>query len=165
MNYFWRFIFLLQAESVLSTLNNDKVDQSISEKLGLDDYETRPWDHVEEKTGAHRRQLTYTLNRQISQFGSKVSCIQQQEVSDDLRKLVIKEVLTYHDMPFADHFEVAFCFCIFAFDFGTVALKQMEIVSEKVLAMRFRQASILRHVQKLTLCFILDGFVPQRRYM
>lgn len=94
------------AESVLSALNNVEVDESISEKLGFDDYRANPWDHVEEKTGAHRRHLTYTLNRRISQFGSKVSCVQQQEVSDDLKNLVIKEVLTYHDMPFADYFEV-----------------------------------------------------------
>lgn len=87
------------------------MDQSIFEKLGFADYKANPWEHVEETTGAHRRQLNYTLNRQISQFGCKVSCIQQQEVSDDLRKLVTKEVLTYQDMPFADHFEV----CAFSF--------------------------------------------------
>lgn len=100
------FSFYIQAESVLSALNNVEVDESISEKLGFDGYRANPWDHVEEKTGAHRRNLTYTLNRRVSQFGSKVSCIQQQEVSDDLKNLVIKEVLTYHDMPFADYFEV-----------------------------------------------------------
>jgi len=144
------------------------VDQSIFEKLGLTDYKTNPWDHVEETTGAHRRQITYTLNRQISQFGSKVSCTQQQEVSDDLRKLVIKEVLTYDDMPFADHFEVCACLFICASDFVSVVLEQIEIVPENSALICnsgccqsvFREVSILIHLQKLTLCFALFGIAP-----
>lgn len=96
----------ITAESVLAAVNNTKVDLSISEKLGLAEYRATPWDHVEETIGAHQRELSYKLNRQISQFGSRVSCNQQQVVTDDLKKLVIKEVLRYHDMPFGDHFEV-----------------------------------------------------------
>jgi hypothetical protein len=65
-----------------------------------------PWEHVEERIGAHRRRASYSLNRQISQFGTKVTCIQQQTVSDDLKKLVTNEILTLHDVPFGEYFEV-----------------------------------------------------------
>ena len=99
-------MIFLQAESVLGALNNSQLDLSIHETLGLMNYTVTPWEHVEEKIGAHRRQASYSLNRQISQFGTKVTCVQQQTVSDDLKKLVTNEILTLHDVPFGEYFEV-----------------------------------------------------------
>lgn len=100
--------FLLQAESILAVLHNEKLDAAVNEKLGLMEYKSTPWEQIDEKPGVQRRQLSYSLNRQISQFGSKVSCIQQETVSDDNKKLVIDEILTLHDVPFGDHFQVWF---------------------------------------------------------
>ncbi len=97
----------LQAESVLSVFQNKDLNERVHEKLGLVDYKTTGWESVEQKPGVQRRQESYTLNRQISQFGSKVSCIQQITVtSEDAKKIVIDDMLTLHDVPFGDHFQV-----------------------------------------------------------
>jgi hypothetical protein len=97
----------LQAESVLSVFQNKDLDERVHEKLGLVDYKSTGWESVEQKPGVQRRQESYTLNRQISQFGSKVSCIQQITVtSEDAKKIVIDDMLTLHDVPFGDHFQV-----------------------------------------------------------
>jgi hypothetical protein len=97
----------LQAESVLSVFKNKDLDERVHEKLGLIDYKSTGWENVDQKPGVQRRQESYTLNRQISQFGSKVSCIQQITVtSEDAKKIVIDDMLTLHDVPFGDHFQV-----------------------------------------------------------
>jgi hypothetical protein len=97
----------LQAESVLSVFQNKDLNERVHEKLGLIDYTSTGWESVEQKPGVQRRQESYTLNRQISQFGSKVSCIQQITVtSEDAKKIVIDDMLTLHDVPFGDHFQV-----------------------------------------------------------
>ncbi|CAK9278846.1 unnamed protein product [Sphagnum jensenii] len=97
----------ITAESVLSVFKNKDLDERVHEKLGLIDYKSTGWENVEQKPGVQRRQESYTLNRQISQFGSKVSCIQQITVtSEDAKKIVIDDMLTLHDVPFGDHFQV-----------------------------------------------------------
>jgi len=97
----------ITAESVLSVFQNKDLDERVHEKLGLVDYKSTVWESVEQKPGVQRRQESYTLNRQISQFGSKVSCIQQITVtSEDAKKIVIDDMLTLHDVPFGDHFQV-----------------------------------------------------------
>lgn len=98
---------MLQVESVLAVLNDAKMDKSVNEKLGIVNYNSTPWELVEKKSGVQRRQISYNLNKKLSQFGSKVSCIQQQTASDDKKKLTIDEILTLHDVPFGDHFQVS----------------------------------------------------------
>lgn len=98
---------MLQVESLLAVLNDDKMDKSVNEKLGIVNYNSTPWELVEKKSGVQRRQISYNLNKNLSQFGSKVSCIQQQSASDDKKKLTIDEILTLHDVPFGDHFQVS----------------------------------------------------------
>lgn len=53
-----------------------------------------------------RRQVSYTLNRQQCRFGSAVTSIQQKTISDDTKTGLIEEVMTLHDVPFGDHFQV-----------------------------------------------------------
>ena len=101
---------MLQVESVLAVLNDERMDKSVNEKLGIVNYSSTPWELVEKKSGVKRRQISYNLNKKLSQFGSKVSCIQQQTSSDDKKKLTIDEILTLHDVPFGDHFQVNFIF-------------------------------------------------------
>jgi len=97
----------ITAESVLSVYQNKDLDERVHEKLGLIDYKSTGWESVEQKPGVQRRQESYTLNRLISQFGSKVSCIKQITVtSEDVKKIVIDDMLTLHDVPFGDHFQV-----------------------------------------------------------
>lgn len=100
----------MQVESVLAVLNDERMDKSVNEKLGIVNYSSTPWELVEKKSGVKRRQISYNLNKKLSQFGSKVSCIQQQTSSDDKKKLTIDEILTLHDVPFGDHFQVNILF-------------------------------------------------------
>lgn len=85
---------------------DDLKERTVNEKLGLSNYENSPWEVVDGKTGIERRHRSYRLNRLITQFGSKISCIQQKTISIDSKKLIINEILTLHDVPFGDHFQV-----------------------------------------------------------
>lgn len=97
---------MLQVESVHAIVVDDQKDRHVSEKLGLSKYESSPWEVVDGKIGIQRRHRSYRLNRLITQFGSTISSIQQKTVSTDSKKLIINEILTLHDVPFGEHFQV-----------------------------------------------------------
>jgi hypothetical protein len=97
----------ITVESVHAIIVDDKKDHAISEKLGLSNYESSPWEPVDSKnTAVQRRHRRYRLNRLITQFGSNISSIQQKTLSSDSKKLIINEILTLHDVPFGDHFQI-----------------------------------------------------------
>lgn len=98
----------ITVESVHAVILDEKMDRAISEKLGLSDYESSPWEIVDKKAQLEirRRHRSYKLNRLITQFGSKISCVQQKSLSVNSKKLVINEILTLHDVPFGDHFQI-----------------------------------------------------------
>lgn len=100
------FTTMLQVESVHAIFVDDQKEHIVNEKLGLSNYESSPWEVVDGKTGIQRRHRSYKLNRLITQFGSKISSIQQKTLSPDSKKLIINEILTLHDVPFGDHFQV-----------------------------------------------------------
>ncbi|KAG0591890.1 hypothetical protein KC19_1G209800 [Ceratodon purpureus] len=85
---------------------DDQKERSVNEKLGLSNYESSPWEIVDGKTGIQRRHRSYRLSRLITQFGSQISGIQQKTISIDSKKLIINEILTLHDVPFGDHFQI-----------------------------------------------------------
>lgn len=98
---------ILQVESVHAIIVDDKKDHAISENLGLSNYESSLWEPVDSKNpSVQRRHRRYRLNRLITQFGSNISSIQQKTLSSDSKKLIINEILTLHDVPFGDHFQV-----------------------------------------------------------
>ncbi len=88
-----------------------KLDEIVSEKLEWVNYKATPWERVEDKPESQRRQLSYSLNRQISQCGSKVSCVQQKTVAADMMSCTIEEIMTLHDVPFGEHFQVCLSAC------------------------------------------------------
>ncbi|CAM6037416.1 unnamed protein product [Sphagnum compactum] len=100
------FEFSLTTESLLLLFQRQKLDEIVSEKLGWVNYKATPWERVEDKPESQRRQLSYSLNRQISQCGSKVSCVQQKTVAADMMSCTIEEIMTLHDVPFGEHFQV-----------------------------------------------------------
>ena len=100
------FITLWQVQSVHEFFVDAQKESSVNEKLGLSNYEGSPWEVADGKTGIQLRHRSYRLNRLITQFGSKISCIQQKSISSDSKKLIINEILTLHDVPFGDHFQV-----------------------------------------------------------
>ena len=90
----------------MTLFDKGPLEEVVAEKVGYMNYVSASWDRLDSQPGVQRRQVSYQLNRQINQFGSKVSCIQQKTVSDDLDSCVLDEVLTLHDVPFGDHFQV-----------------------------------------------------------
>jgi len=100
----------LTTDSVMTLFERGGLEQTVAEKMGYVDYVSSPWERLDSQHGAQnnvlRRQISYHLNRQISQFGSKVSCVQQKTSSENMKSCVVDEVLTLHDVPFGDHFQV-----------------------------------------------------------
>ncbi|KAG0621016.1 hypothetical protein M758_4G261700 [Ceratodon purpureus] len=106
MSHICAFDIPLTTESVMTLFDKGPLEEVVAEKVGYMNYVSASWDRLDSQPGVQRRQVSYQLNRQINQFGSKVSCIQQKTVSDDLDSCVLDEVLTLHDVPFGDHFQV-----------------------------------------------------------
>lgn len=96
----------LTTDSVMILFDKGKLEEVVAERMGYVNYESSSWERVDNQPGVQRREISYQLNRQISQFGSKISCVQQKTSSDSSKVFVIDEVLTLHDVPFGDHFEV-----------------------------------------------------------
>lgn len=90
----------------MSLFEQGGLEEAMAEKMGYLNYVSTPWERLEGQNGVQRRHTSYHLNRQISQFGSKVSCIQQRTMSDSMKSCVLDEVITLHDVPFGDHFQV-----------------------------------------------------------
>lgn len=100
------FTLMWQVETVDTVMENDKKDRCLSDKLGLSNYESSPWEVVDGNNEVRRRHRSYKLERLSSQFGGKISCIQQKTMSDDSMKLVINENLVADDVRFGDPFQV-----------------------------------------------------------
>lgn len=96
----------LMSDCAMSLFEQGGLEEAMAEKMGYLNYVSTPWERLEGQNGVQRRHTSYHLNRQISQFGSKVSCIQQRTMSDSMKSCVLDEVITLHDVPFGDHFQV-----------------------------------------------------------
>eukprot|EP00249_Psilotum_nudum_P022501 c28540_g1_i1 orf=517-3660(+) len=96
----------LSVESMSLMYERDHLDEKIAEKLGCMNYTTSPWVPVGDKDGVQQRQINYNLNPQVCHFGSNVTCIQQRSLQEVAPTYVIDEVLTFHDVPYADHFQI-----------------------------------------------------------
>lgn len=90
----------------MSLFEKGRLEEVVAEKMGYINFVSTPWERLEGQNNVQRRQVSYHLNRQISQFGSKVSCIQQKTMLDNMKLYILDEVLTLHDVPFGDHFQV-----------------------------------------------------------
>lgn len=96
----------VQAVCAMSLFEKGGLEEAVAEKMGYINYVSTPWERLEGQNGVQRRHTSYHLNRQISQVGSKVSCIQQKTTSDSMKFYVLDEVITLHDVSFGDHFQV-----------------------------------------------------------
>ncbi|KAG0631154.1 hypothetical protein M758_1G231500 [Ceratodon purpureus] len=110
MTHVCSFDIPLTTDCVMTLFEKGGLEEVVAEKMGYVNYVSTPWERLDSHHGPQnnvlRRQISYHLNRQISQFGSKVSCIQQKTISENMKSCVVDEVLTLHDVPFGDHFQV-----------------------------------------------------------
>ena len=78
----------------------------VAESLGMTNFQASAWEATEEEGGGKfQRVVKYELNRQTCAFGSTVTAIQQRWSSEDVA--LIEEVITLHDVPFGDSFQVS----------------------------------------------------------
>ncbi|KAL3687800.1 hypothetical protein R1sor_014109 [Riccia sorocarpa] len=87
-------------------LEKGELHKHVMQLFGVTNYKSSHWEMVGDDPEVKRRQVSYTLNRQQCRFGSAVTSIQQKTLSDDSHKALLEEVLTLHDVPFGDHFQV-----------------------------------------------------------
>ncbi|BBN07769.1 hypothetical protein MPTK1_4g06300 [Marchantia polymorpha subsp. ruderalis] len=87
-------------------LEKGELDKHVMQLFGVNNYKSSHWEMVGDDPKVTRRQVSYTLNRQQCRFGSAVTSIQQKTISDDTKTGLIEEVMTLHDVPFGDHFQV-----------------------------------------------------------
>lgn len=78
---------------------------------GCLNYHTTPWERLADKPNVERRQVSYKYCPRLCRFGSTVTCSQQKTVGDDKKLAVVEEILTLHDVPFGDHFQVVTYLC------------------------------------------------------
>ncbi|KAH6558940.1 hypothetical protein KP509_1Z037100 [Ceratopteris richardii] len=91
--------------SLLLIFEKEKLDEKIAERTGLLNYMPTPWESVGDDNVQQRR-VTYKLSNQISLFGTNVTSIQQKMIKADRHALHLDEVLTLHDVPFGDNFQI-----------------------------------------------------------
>ncbi|EFJ15178.1 hypothetical protein SELMODRAFT_118690 [Selaginella moellendorffii] len=93
----------LTAASMVLLYEKENLEEKVMEKLGCMNYTVSPW---ENEGPGQRRQVNYRLNRQMCQFGSIVSGVQQKVVSSNHLTASVDEILTLHDVPFGDNFQI-----------------------------------------------------------
>lgn len=95
----------LSVSSLVSIYEKEKLEEKIAEKTGRLNYLPTPWESMGED-GVQQRRVTFKLSNQISLFGTNVTCIQQKTKQEDGQSLHMDEVLTLHDVPFGDNFQI-----------------------------------------------------------
>ena len=85
---------------------NENLEGRVMRKMGRLNYFATPWESLDEDKTTEQRRVSYKLSNRISLFATNVTCIQQKNVRDDGHALFIDEVLTLHDVPFGDNFQV-----------------------------------------------------------
>ncbi|KAI5059333.1 hypothetical protein GOP47_0025652 [Adiantum capillus-veneris] len=95
----------LSVSSLVLIYEREKLDEKIAEKTGHLNYFPTPWESMADDNVQQRR-ATFKLSNQISLFGTNVTCIQQKTKQADGHAVFLDEVLTLHDVPFGDNFQI-----------------------------------------------------------
>ncbi|KAH7306526.1 hypothetical protein KP509_22G016900 [Ceratopteris richardii] len=95
----------VSVRSLLSIFENEKLEEKIAKKMGRLNYVPTAWESMGDDNVQQRR-VSYKLSNQISLFGTTVTSIQQKTKLADGHTLYLDEVLTLHDVPFGDNFQI-----------------------------------------------------------
>ncbi|MCO5559948.1 hypothetical protein L7F22_013552 [Adiantum nelumboides] len=98
-------VFKRGVSSLVCIYEKENLDEKIAEKTGHLNYFPTPWESTGDNVVEQRR-VTFKLSNQISLFGTNVTCIQQKTKQADGHAFYIDEVLTLHDVPFGDNFQI-----------------------------------------------------------
>lgn len=94
----------LSVSCMVQMYEEENLDEKIAEKAGWLEYCPTPWEIVSEE-GVRQRQISFRLSKQISLFETYVTCIQQKSQQNE-GHTCIDEMLTLHDVPFGDYFQI-----------------------------------------------------------
>lgn len=95
----------LTISSMTMIYEKEKLDEKIAEKAGWLNYDATPWECVG-GDAVQQRRVTFKLSNQISLFETNVTCVQQKTKQADEHALFVDELLTLHDVPFGDNFQI-----------------------------------------------------------
>lgn len=95
----------LSVDSMMLIYVKENLDEKIAEKTGHLNYSTTPWEPIA-GDAVQQRCIMYKLSNRIALFGTNVTCIQQKTKQEDGQALFIDEVLTLHEVPFGDYFQI-----------------------------------------------------------
>ncbi|KAL5731958.1 hypothetical protein ACHQM5_004632 [Ranunculus cassubicifolius] len=79
------------------------LDSKVMEKVGCLDYSHTPWELV--KPNIYQRQICYIFDKHISHYEGEATATQQLSSSEG-NGFLVQEVLTLHEIPLGDHFNV-----------------------------------------------------------
>ncbi|XP_051136740.1 C2 and GRAM domain-containing protein At5g50170 isoform X2 [Andrographis paniculata] len=96
----------MNIKSLMKMFDGGELEHKVMSKSGCLNYQTTAWE--EGTPGTQERRVCYKFSRRISIFGGEVTCTQQKSPLPDDNGWVVNEMMTLHDVPFSDHFQVQF---------------------------------------------------------
>eukprot|EP00897_Mesotaenium_endlicherianum_P005083 jgi/Mesen1/4602/ME000232S03854 len=101
----------VSVEQFLALVDHQELMEKVAEVSGQLNWTASPWDAASQSDGRGgttlwHREVTYTLTRQTSSFGTAVTATQQKSKSPSGDWARMEELITMHDVPFGDSFQV-----------------------------------------------------------
>ncbi|EPS71403.1 hypothetical protein M569_03353, partial [Genlisea aurea] len=95
--------------SLMKMFDGGEFEATLMRRSGCHDYVSTPWERAGPAEELERR-LCYRFSRRVSIFGGEVTCTQRKSplLPESSAGWSIHEVMTFHDIPFADNFRVQF---------------------------------------------------------
>eukprot|EP00850_Spirogloea_muscicola_P005882 SM000027S09663 [mRNA] locus=s27:621504:627334:+ [translate_table: standard] len=89
----------------LSLMNTKQLDQKVAEHMGHLNYTATDWERTGEELKM-QREVKYQYSRKVCSFGTGVTIMQQKSRNAEMTMCMLEELVTLHDVPFGDHFQV-----------------------------------------------------------
>lgn len=98
------FCITSQIKSLMKMFDGGDLEHEVMNKAGCLNYLTTAWENVAPDT--QERRVCYKFSRRISILGGEVTCTQRKSPLPDHNGWEINEIMTLHDVPFSNHFQV-----------------------------------------------------------
>eukprot|EP00850_Spirogloea_muscicola_P012524 SM000081S22658 [mRNA] locus=s81:346260:352232:- [translate_table: standard] len=89
----------------LSLMDTKQLDQKVAEHMGHLNYTATDWERTGEELKM-QREVKYQYSRKVCSFGTRVTIMQQKSRTAEKTNCMLEELITLHDVPFGDHFQV-----------------------------------------------------------
>ena len=95
---------LSQADLLMGVFDGGALETRTMSRVGCLDYSATPWEAA--RLGVLERHVSYKFNRYMSIFGGEVVSTQLKFPAEDGGGWGIHDVVTLHNVPFGDYFQV-----------------------------------------------------------